>query len=54
MKRLCVCGCKYEKHQEIKFNDDRSPILYCMGCNHCWDYKPIGNLEYLEWILYGR
>ena len=57
MKRPCICGCSYNKHEEIKFDKKLDSLFYCMGCQPpawCYHYRPIGNLEYLEWLIYGR
>jgi hypothetical protein len=51
--RLCVCGCIHEKHVE-KFNDVLAMTRYCRDCiksgKYCLNYRPISNLEYLEWL----
>lgn len=49
MKRPCKCGHEYKKH--IWVND---LTLYCDICpltyGWCYNYTPIGNLEYLEYL----
>jgi hypothetical protein len=54
-QRPCECGCRYEDHSRVG-SVDGIFILYCKKCRHknpatwCYNYRPIGNLEYLEWL----
>ena len=54
-KRPCECGCRYEDHVKIEFTDGKPTQLYCRECpiddiRWCYNYRPVGNLEYLEWL----
>ena len=54
MKRPCECGCSFNDHFEIAFKDKVS-IFTCRECYHggafCYNYRPIGNLAWLEWVI---
>jgi hypothetical protein len=52
MKRPCECGCPFEKHEIYG-----TVSMYCKECPiksfgslWCYNYRPIKNLEYLEWL----
>jgi hypothetical protein len=52
--RPCVCGCSFEDHAKLSFKDPKPAIYYCSNCGSkppswCYNFTPIGNLEYLEW-----
>jgi hypothetical protein len=58
-KRPCECGCSFENHAPIGSPNDGydyvSTTLYCKECAQhpetwCYNFRPIGNLEYLEWL----
>jgi len=56
MKRPCKCGCSFEDHVELRFETPKPFIYYCRNCGSkppswCYNYVPIDNLEYLEWLL---
>jgi hypothetical protein len=52
MKRPCECGCNYKDHIKLPVME---LVSYCVKCGHtwnvwCYNYRPCGNLEYLEWL----
>ena len=52
-KRPCKCGCKFEDHKPILIKNQPSLNIQCRKCPEwidewCYNYRPIGNLEYLE------
>jgi len=56
IKRPCICGCIFANHAEIKFRDNKPSIFYCQDCTQkppfwCYNYTPLSNLEYLEWLI---
>ena len=58
MKRPCECGCSYNDHTNLILQKDpevKSVVLYCKNCDKhdtwCYNYREIGNLEYLEWLV---
>lgn len=54
-KRPCECGCRYEDHETIALDSLKGKMetLFCKNCTKydtwCYNYQPIGNLEYLEY-----
>jgi hypothetical protein len=58
INRPCRCGCSYDDHAHIFFRESsgKYPILYCRKCSEdasglwCYNYAPIGNLDYLQWL----
>jgi hypothetical protein len=56
IKRPCECGCRYEDHVNLALIYERWAALYCEKCGQtpdkwCYNYREIGNLEYLEWLV---
>lgn len=56
LKRPCECGCRFEDHVKQEFYDGKAAILYCRECPNwgdewCYNYRPIGNLRWLEWLV---
>ena len=55
-KRPCVCDHMYDDHVKQEFIERGNAILYCRECPRsgsvlwCYNYQPIGNLEYMEWL----
>ena len=55
--RPCECGCSLYDHEYVTLSDGTiTPVLYCCKCpkidasRWCYNYRPCGNLEYLEWL----
>lgn len=49
----CICGCFSKDHVAA---GKEPTIYYCRNCGQkppfwCYNYTPISNLEYLEWLL---
>ena len=55
-KRPCECGCRFEDHEKaiIRTLLGKGTIWYCTICDNlstfCYNYRPIGNLEWLEYL----
>lgn len=51
----CVCGCMFDNHVKVSFEGNKVAIYYCRDCNimppsWCYNFRPVDNLSYLEWL----